>query len=170
MIPILETERLRLRAPKLDDLPAEAEFYADPERSHFVGGPSDEAGVWNMIAMMLGHWHLRGYGFWAVEDRADHTYYGRVGLWFPHGWPEPEIGWVMTAAGEGRSIAYEAAIAARNFAYGKLGWSTLISFITPDNTRSAALAERLGCTFEKAVSDPVHNVRFIWRHPGPEAL
>ena len=169
IIPTLQTESLTLRAPAISDLADETEFYAS-KRSVHVGGPANEGQVWNMIAMMLGHWHIHGFGFWGIEDTKSGQYYGRVGLWMPHGWPEPELGWAIMGPAEGKSIAYHAAKAARDYAYQTLNWTTLISLIGPSNTRSAKLAERLGCTFEKAQADASEGAKFIWRHPAPRAV
>jgi len=169
MIPTIETERLIMRAPSVNDLQTEAAFYKT-ERSKFVGGPANEAGVWNMIAMMLGHWHINGYGFWGVEDKNTGEYYGRVGLWMPYGWPEPELGWTVMGNAEGKGIAYEAALTARNYAYTTLNWTTVISFIGLDNLRSIKLAERLGCVFEKAHPVAADGAKFAWRHPSADEV
>ena len=67
-IPTITTERLKMRAPCEADIPAETAFFAS-ERSHFVGGPLDAEQVWRAIASLIGHWVMRGYGFWGVEDR-----------------------------------------------------------------------------------------------------
>lgn len=168
-IPTLETERLILRAPSLADLPALVAFFAGP-RSHFVGGPLTEELVWRTLAGELGHWSLRGYGRWAVEDRATGAYCGLVGLWNPGGWPEPEIGWQMVDAAEGRGIAHEAALATRRYAYETLNWSTVISLIAVDNTRSRALAERLGAKDDGAFTHDRFGSMRIWRHPSPDQL
>ena len=67
-IPEMETERLRLRAPKPEDFEPLVDFYAG-ERSRFVGGPLRRDEVWRGFAAVIGHWALRGYGFWSVEIR-----------------------------------------------------------------------------------------------------
>lgn len=163
-IPALHTERLTLRAPSIDDFEAECAFYASPRAEH-VGGPLGPDQVWRMIASFLGHWEIHGFGFWGIEDRATGQYLGRTGLWYPHGWPEPEIGWSVTAAAEGRGIAREAALAARGYAYGTLGWTTAISLIAPGNVRSIALAERLGATYESDWNHERFGRTLIYRHP-----
>ena len=168
-IPVLETERLTLRAPSEADFEAEAAFYAT-ERSRHVGGPMARDQVWRSLATLLGHWLMRGYGFWAVEEKTTGAYCGRVGLWNPEGWPEPEIGWTLMASAEGRGYAHEAALRAREHAYGALGWKTAISLIAPDNTRSATLARRLGARFERLYEHPSYGEMEIHRHPAPEAL
>lgn len=127
-IPTLETERLILRAHREEDIPAEEAFFA-AGRSGFVGGPLPREQVWRSVAGFLGHWALRGYGFWAIEEKASGGYAGRAGLWYPAGWPEPEIGWTLMDGYEGKGIACEAALGARRYAYEVLGWKTAISMV-----------------------------------------
>ncbi len=168
-IPRLETERLILRAPSEADLDAEAEFYASAA-ADFVGGHKTRSETWRLIALFLGHWALRGYGFWGVEEKDTGTYVGRVGLWFPDGWPEPEIGWTLMTSATGNGYATEAAMAARTHAYDVLGWDTAISLIDPDNHASKAVAKRLGAAFDYHYEHPKFGTSEIWRHPAPADL
>ncbi|RME14449.1 MAG: N-acetyltransferase [Alphaproteobacteria bacterium] len=168
-IPTLETERLILRAMRPGDIEEEAAFFAT-ERSRWVGGPLPRERVWRAVAAMIGHWALRGFGFWALEDKAGGRYLGRVGLWQPEGWPDREIGWTLMDHAEGKGFAFEAARAARRFAYETLGWHTAISLIEGGNARSEALATRLGARREGAFNHPTGVPLNIWRHPGPESL
>ena len=71
---------------------------------------------------------------------------------------------------EGKGIAYEAAIAVRAWAYAELKFTTLTSNIVPANTRSIALAERLGATFEREYENVQMGLDHLYRHPAPEAL
>ncbi len=169
MIPTLETERLILRGLTEADIGAEERYWTS-DRSHFTGGPKAPHEVWRIVATMIGHWSLRGYGFWAVEEKATGLYCGRVGAWHPGEWPEAEIGWTLMPEAEGRGIAHEAALAARAHCYGPLGWTTAISTIDSGNTRSKALAARLGAKYERMHAFPQGFELEIWRHPGPEAL
>jgi len=163
-IPVLETERLRLRAPQESDLPAVMDFMAS-ERARFVGGPLPRQQGFKSFTSMLGHWMLRGYGFWMVADRRDDTPLGRVGFLFGEGWHEPELGWQLFEGVEGRGIAFEAACAARAYGAAKLGLDGVISYTDPANARSIALARRLGCTHERDVTFMGHDGIGIWRHP-----
>ncbi|MEM6678558.1 MAG: GNAT family N-acetyltransferase [Pseudomonadota bacterium] len=166
-IPTLETERLILRAPAERDFGPWLDFNASP-RTRFVGGHVPRNTVWRGLAAYLGHWALRGYGMWAVDERATGLFCGNIGPWFPEGWPEPEIGWTVMEAAEGRGIAREAAQAARTWAYETLGWTTAISLIDPENTRSIALATRLGAQHERDFEHDEYGVMRIYRHPSPE--
>ena len=62
------------------------------------------------------------------------------------GWPGKEIAYGVSAAFAGKGYAYEAAVAACDFAVEFLGWDELMHCIAPDNFRSQALAKRLGAT------------------------
>lgn len=166
-IPTLRTDRLILRPMAAGDVVHEQAFYGS-DRAAFVGGPMHPADTWRYVATYIGHWHLRGYGTFAVEEAASGTYCGHVGPWFPEGWPEPEISWTLMAGAEGRGIAFEAATAARDWAYRCLGWTTSISLIDADNRRSALLAERLGARREGVFEHHKYGALEIWRHPGPE--
>lgn len=168
MIPTLHTDRLTLRAPRADDLDAFATFCAS-ERTALLGGPYNRAQSFDRLCSLVGHWQLRGFGRWMVADRATDEPLGVVGLLFPEGWPEPEIAWSVFGKAEGRGIAYEAALGARSYAYDTLDWSTAISLIDPTNTRSVALARRMGCTDGKTWQHPNGTLLDIWRHPEPEA-
>jgi ribosomal-protein-alanine N-acetyltransferase len=168
-IPVLETERLILRAPCEDDFEAEAVFYAS-DASRFVGGPKKPHETWRSLAMMIGHWAMRGYGFWALEEKSTGDYLGRVGLWYPHGWYEREIGWSLMQGATGKGYATEAGQRARQHAYEILGWTTAISQIDPANEPSKAVARRLGATYETIYNDPEYGDIEIWRHPGPDTI
>ena len=168
-IPTLESERLRLRAARASDFDAFAEFRGSDRAAH-LGGPYSRTQAFDQLGEIIGHWALRGFGRWIVADRTTDQPLGVVGLYHPDDWPEPEIAWSVFAEGEGRGIAAEAAIAARAHAYDTLGWTTAMSLIAPDNTRSIKLAQRLGATFESVYAHPEIGDMHLYRHPSPEAL
>lgn len=169
IIPELETERLILRAPRATDFEPEAVFYASGD-ARFLGGPKAPHETWRTLAVMTGHWVMRGYGFWAVEDKDSGGYLGRVGLWNPMGWLEPEIAWTLMPYAQGRGFATEAAIAARRHAYEVLGWETAISQINSEHHASKAVARRLGAQVEKSYEDPEFGTMEVWRHVAPGTL
>ena len=169
-IPTLETGRLILRGPQAEDFEHIAEFFADADRSWGFGGPMKRNDAWRWFASVFGHWILRGFGFWIVTDKSTGTPYGLCGIWEPEGWPEPEIGWVVFAGSEGKGIAYEAALAARQHAYDVWNMPALSSNIIPGNTRSVALAKRLGATFETEYENVTHGTEQLYRHPSKEEL
>lgn len=142
----LETERLVLRMFRQSDLDDYAEMSADAEVMRYIGTgkPLSRAEAWRNLAMMLGHWQLRGYGMWAVEQRASGVMIGRIGCWNPEGWPGLEVGWVLRRAYWGQGFATEGAQAALTYAFSKLRSPHVISLIQPENAASIRVAERLG--------------------------
>ena len=169
-IPTLQTERLTLRPLGPQDFAPLAAFYAS-ERAKFVGGPMTPELTWRALAGEIGHWTLRGYGRWGVEETATGDLAGVIGPWNPEGWPEPELGWDLMNGFEGKGYATEAAIAARRFAYEVLDWPTAISLVADANEASARLALRLGCTEEpERFTHERHGTMRVFRHPAPARL
>lgn len=165
-IQVLETERLRLREPLASDFELCVEFrMSDCARG--VAGPSSRSEAYQQFGELFGHWILRGFGRWIVADLVTDEPLGVVGLWYPESWPEPEVAWSVFANGEGKGIAFDGSLAARDFAYSTLGWRTAISLIKEDNDRSLGLARRMGAKFEKHFDHPVLGSMQMWRHPVP---
>jgi RimJ/RimL family protein N-acetyltransferase len=163
VIPTLATPRLRLRAPRVADFAAWAAIVTTVRGVH-VGGPLDRADAWLDLAQYVAGWTLRGHGLWSVERAADGVLLGFVLLGFEPGDLEPELGFLFLAEAEGQGYAREAAEAARGFAFGALGWDTLVSYVDPANDRSIRLAERLGARLDPA---PLEGAR-VYRHRAPE--
>ena len=165
--PVLETERLILRAPQRGDYPAWAEFVSS-DRARFIGGPLDAGPAWRTMGHLTGHWVHRGFGMFIFSRKsAPETPIGMTGPWFPEGWPEQEIGWSLWSAAEGCGYAFEAACAARDYAFSDLGWPTAVSYINRNNNRSIALAARLGAVPDPDAATPDSSDDLVYRHPTP---
>jgi RimJ/RimL family protein N-acetyltransferase len=150
----LETERLLLRLPQADDFTDYARMLAEPEVNRFVGGSDlqDPANAFRSLGWLIGHWHLRGYGLWVVVDKSSNALVGRVGPYYPVGWPALEIAWTIARPWWGQGLAAEAAKAARSCVIEHLQPRHLVSLVALDNERSAALALRLGCSGEQRIT------------------
>jgi RimJ/RimL family protein N-acetyltransferase len=120
--------------------------------------------MWRAFLAVLGHWALRGYGFFTLEHKETQAIVGRVGVVFHEMWPEPELGWHLFDSFEGQGYAYEAAVTVRDWAARERGLGPLISLIAPENTRSITLAERLGARWESDI-DLLGTRGGIYRHP-----
>ena len=163
-IPTLTTERLTLRAPCREDFPTLAAFYAS-DRARYIGGTKDEAASWYVLMADIGTWVTHGFGFFSVEYEGAHV--GMVGVHYPPHHADLELGWTLFANAEGKGIAYEAAVAARDWARATLPAQRLVSYIDRDNARSIALAERLGA---REIGTPDHDpLCGTWLHTGGTA-
>lgn len=145
----LETERLVLRQFREDDLDSYAAMVGDPAVMRYLGsGPMNRAEAWRNMAMILGHWRLRGFGMWAVEEKGGGAMIGRVGCWRPEGWPGLEVSWALRSEWWGRGFATEAARASLDAAFGPIGERHAISMIHGENQASIRVARRLGMRLE----------------------
>jgi RimJ/RimL family protein N-acetyltransferase len=143
---VIETERLILRLPRIEDFDAWAAFMGDEEAARFIGGLQLPPVAWRGMATMLGSWQLVGHGMFSVIEKASGQWIGRVGPWSPHGWPGDEVGWGIIRSQWGKGYALEAAIASMDFAVDVLGWTDIVHTIDPANTASQKLAIKLGST------------------------
>ena len=156
-MPNLETDRLVLREWRLDDFDQFAEMMADPKVMRFLAGdgnPMPRFGAWRAFTDMVGHWTLRGFGMFAVIEKASGVLVGRVGPWEPEGWPEFEIGWTLRSDYWGRGYATEAAVRCVDYAFSELRRDRFVSLISPGNAPSIKVAERLGERLEREISLP----------------
>jgi len=165
----VRTKRLLLRQWANDDFESFATYYADEEMARFVGGKSDREAAWRRMASLIGHWALRGYGYWAVEECDTGRFVGCVGLWFSDGWPELELGYWLTRDMQGKGYATEAARRARDYAFGVVGSETLVSYIHPDNAPSKRVAEALGARCETVMELLNYGPHCVYRYPKPPA-
>ena len=164
--PVIETERLILRAPRIADETGWAGFIGD-DRAHFVGGPLDRGRQWRSFATLVGHWVMRGCGGFVLQIQEDPAPLGQVGPGFPGDWPEPEIAWTLwSPEAEGKGYATEAAGAVLRHVFEDLGWPTAVSYIDLGNARSIAVAERLGATLDPEAARPEPDL-LVYRHARP---
>jgi RimJ/RimL family protein N-acetyltransferase len=158
----ISTPRLRLRRWRPEDEAAMAEINRDPEVTRYLNRPVDEEAVAAFYGICVAHWEEHGFGFYAVEGREPSTsgrFIGFVGVAFPSYLPavarRPELGWRLGRSTWGRGLATEAATAAREDAFGRLGLEELISIIHPDNAASQRVATKMGMTIEGELHNPV---------------
>ncbi|HEX6642243.1 MAG TPA: GNAT family N-acetyltransferase [Thermoanaerobaculia bacterium] len=148
-IPILTTERLLLRMLQETDFEEYAAIHSDPEVTKFTARMQlDRIDAWRHLAMILGHWQLRGFGMWGVFERESERLVGRVGFYQPAGWPDFELGWTMGRASWGKGYAPEAARACLDYAFDVMKRDRVISLIDPANVSSIRVAEKIGETLE----------------------
>jgi RimJ/RimL family protein N-acetyltransferase len=165
--PSILTERLKLRPHQLSDFDAYAGFWAGARAKPF-GGPFSRAEAWDSFAADAGQWPLRGYGHWMIEDRATGAPLGWAGFAHSDAMPEPELGCTVFDGAEGQGIAFEACTAACQSGARDLGIPRPVGRVATWNTRSIALAERLGGTREGTEDGP-HGAQHVYRFESAEA-
>jgi RimJ/RimL family protein N-acetyltransferase len=140
----LETERLMLRPPRLEDLDGWTALMADEEATRFIGGIAPRSVCWRQLMSMIGSWHALGFAMFSVIEKSSGRWIGRVGPWQPADWPGTEVGWALNREFWGRGYAAEAAEATIDWAFQVLGWADVIHSIALDNVASQRVAKKLG--------------------------
>lgn len=149
--PVLETDRLRLRAHRADDYATCLAIWSDPAVIRFIGGvPFDGEQVWDRILRYAGLWSLLGYGYWAVEEKASGRYIGDIGYADLKRDMAPsldgmlEFGWVLAPHSHGKGYASEAIAAVTAWSEQHLGDLRAVCIISPENAASIRVAEKAG--------------------------
>lgn len=148
---MIETARLTLRPPVIDDLDAIHRMRSDPQVVRFLGGRTmtrEEA--WQRLLRSAGQWALFGYGFFAVIERASGTLVGEAGFMQaerglgPPFDPFPEAGWIFAREAQGKGYASEAAESMHASFMRAHGPVRTVCIIDPDNAGSLHVAAKLG--------------------------
>lgn len=140
-----------------------ARINRDPEVGRYLNRPVDDAAVAGFYGLMVGHWQSHGFGPWAIESAEpglEGRFLGFAGLahvppFLAAAGTAPELGWRLDPACWGRGLATEAAIAARDDAFGRLALPEIISIIHPLNERSRRVADKIGMTRQRQIENPV---------------
>jgi RimJ/RimL family protein N-acetyltransferase len=169
IVPEIQTERLLLRGYRQSDFEAYAAMMADPDVVRYLadGKPFSRVDAWRQLAMFAGHWELRGFGVWAVEERSTGAFIGRIGCFEPEGWPAFEIAYTLARHAWGKGYATEGAEAALHYARTELGRTDITSVIRPENENSIRVATGLGATLGETV-DFYGGTASIYHYPDIE--
>lgn len=149
-IPVIETERLRLRGPVLADFEAYAAMWADERVTAFIGGkPRTRNESWARFIGMHGLWALCGYGYWLFADRQTDALVGVGGLAsFERGIADlqgyPEAGWAIAPDHWSKGMVSEAMAAVMAWSDATLGAPEIRCIIDPGHGASEHVAAKLG--------------------------
>ncbi len=169
-VPIIETERLRLRRHRVDDFAACAAMWADPAVTRYLGrDPLTVEEVWARLLRYVGHWALLGFGFWALEEKGSGRLIGDLGFMdFKRGLDPslddvPEIGWILASHAHGKGYATEAVRAVVAWGESRFGSARTACIINPENAASIRVAEKCGYEEKLVTSYRGHRVILFLR-------
>lgn len=150
----LRTQRLLLRPWRKDDVAAFVAMSADPAVMEFLRPFPDREACEAWVGRARSHWEQHGFGQWVVELPGEQSFIGVVGLatvsYEAHFTPAIEIAWRLLRALWRRGYANEAAQAALDYGFDKLGLAEIVAVTVPANLRSLRVMERLGMTRDPA--------------------
>ena len=165
-IPTLQTDRLLLRPFSAADVDAYAELNANQEVMRYIDKVQDREAAFRSLCANIGHWHVRGYGPWALEDRATGRLIGRAGVLAWEGKPGPEVGYALHPSVWGKGYGREAAARCLHYAHETIGARGVLSVIHPDNAPSIRVAVKLGAFLDR--EEVMKGQRLlVYRYPDP---
>jgi RimJ/RimL family protein N-acetyltransferase len=168
-IPTLTTERLVLRPFRVEDLDAHAAMNADPRVMQYIGDVQDRAAAFRSMCAYIGHWHFRGYGPWAVEERATGAFVGRSGLVRFEPWTDVEVAYALVPSAWGKGYASEVAARSLRYAHEVVGASGVASHILAGNSAAVRVAEKLGARYARDADVRVKDTAVrVYVYPDPE--
>jgi RimJ/RimL family protein N-acetyltransferase len=143
--PTIKTTRLTLRVFSESDVPPHAQMCANRVCSRFLGNgePLTDRQAWEQMAAFIGHWQLRGYGMWAIEETATGVFLGRAGLVCPPDWPGVQVSWLFGRSAWGRGIEYEALVEVLRYAHKEQSVDSVLAFVHPDDFPSEQIVLQL---------------------------
>lgn len=152
-VPVIETDRLRLREHRLADFDTLHAMWSDERVYRYITGkPAHMSDTETRLTRAIGHWAAYGFGYWVVEEKTSAAFVGTVGFGqfrreiTPSINDMPEIGWVLAPWAHGQGYATEAARAAIAWGDAHFGPLTTCCIFHPEHTASMRVAEKLGYT------------------------
>ena len=165
-IPILETDRLRLRHHQISDFEESTRMWSDPNVTRYIReNPFTREETWTRLLRFLGHWALLGFGYWAVEEKPTGHYIGEVGFadykrdLNPSLEGIPEIGWVFASHAHGKGFATEAARAVIAWGDSNFGAKRTACIIAPGNRASIRVASK--CGYQEFANTTYHGLSTV---------
>lgn len=150
-VPVIETDRLRLRGYVAEDFAASAALWADPRVTRYITGkPLTGEEVWSRLLRHAGHWQWLGFGYWAVEEKSSGLFIGELGFvdYKRRTQPDfagvPELGYSLAPRVHGNGYATEGLQAALAWGDAKFQPGRTVCIVNPQNAASLRVASKCG--------------------------
>jgi ribosomal-protein-alanine N-acetyltransferase len=153
-VPEIETERLRLRALGVGDLDAwHRQIFSDLKVTRYlpVRKPIPREDVVERLASQVESWQVRGFGVWAVLEKASNQLVGHSGFVTPEASDRIELIYALGRDWWGRGFATEAAAACVRHGFEVLNFAEIAALAFPENEPSIRVMLKLGFAFEDTV-------------------
>lgn len=144
--PLIETARLHLRAPTLDDEEAMFRVVADPLVTKYLGrAPLTREKTREKLTNVLEGIRCGASILWMLIDRESGATLGDACLW---NWNKPsfraEVGYELAPSHWGRGLVPEAMAPILRFGFERMGLHSLEGQVNPENQGSIRVLEKLG--------------------------
>jgi RimJ/RimL family protein N-acetyltransferase len=167
---VFATARLAARRLSYTDIDSLVAVYGDVDAMRWVGDgraiTRAECEEW--VRVTLANYAERGYGMFALEDRATGSVIGFCGIVHPGGRTEAEIKYALRRSHWGRGLATEAVLGLLEYGARCLGLSRIMATTAPANVASHRVLLKSGLERgePREDADGSRTQPFFWRRPG----
>ena len=149
-LPLIETERLRLRVFEDRDLDSAWRLFNDPEVQKYLSPENRRTREQLTITLRnsVEYWKQRGFGIWCVGEKSRDTMRGYCGFQYLDQTPAIEIVFAFHKNSWGKGFATEAANASLKFGFEELKLEKMYAATHPENTASRCVLEKIGMASE----------------------
>jgi len=145
--PIIETNRLQLRLFEQSDVERLYLLYSDPQVMRYMRGTRSREQAEEHIQAFARQYEKTGFTLWAVEQKTDGEFVGRVGLMPLDGTQEVELGYAIARPHWGKGFATEASVACLDLGFRQLALEFIAAIAVPENGASLRVMKKLGFKF-----------------------
>ena len=143
---VFETPRLFGRRLEPGDHAAMLAVYGDADGMRFVGDgrplTAEECERWMVVT--VDNYRQRGYGMFALVERASGAVVGFCGLVHPRQQVEAELKYAFLPSAWGRGLATEAATGLLAYAEAGLGLASVMATVDPEHVASQRVLAKAG--------------------------
>lgn len=153
-LPLIETERLRLRMFEARDFDSAWRLFNDEQVQKYLAPENRRTREHLKITLRnaVEYWKQRGFGLWCVGEKKPDTMRGYCGFQYLDETPLIEIVFAFHKSAWGKGFATEAARAALRFGFEDLQLEKVSAATHLENTASRRVLEKIGMTFEKTTT------------------
>lgn len=166
---LFETDRLLCRRWRAEDLEPLHAVYSDAEAMRWVGEgrPITRAECEAWLTITEGNYAQRGYGMFALEERASSQVVGFCGLVHPRAQPEPEIKYAFLRSHWGRGLASEMAPALLAYAASAHALLRVIATVAEGNLASQRVLTKAGMALVERRRNDDSSITYVYEWLAP---
>ncbi|KTD60353.1 GNAT family acetyltransferase [Legionella santicrucis] len=151
---LVETSRLLIKTPILDDLEYWYLLHSDEHVMEYMGGVQSKSVIQEWLQSDILHYNKHHFTMGSVFEKNNNEFIGRAGLvYLDHNdnQPDIEIGYILHKKYWGQGYGVELVEALIDWGFAHLAVDKLVVVTRPENTKSKCLLEKCGFHYVRII-------------------
>ena len=151
---LLQTERLFINSPALEDIDDWHALHSDPDVMQYIDGARQRRTIRQWLKQDIAHQNKYGFSMGSVFRKESHQFIGRAGIFYRNyedNQPDIEIGYVLHKTYWGQGYATELVQNIIKWGFVNLNFTKLMAITHPENRASQCVLEKSGMKFSRRV-------------------